>query len=231
MSASTVVYDATPDEKRNRVTVFFRIILVIPHIVTLLVYGIGVFFAVIAAWFSLVITGRYPQGLYDFVAGASRYLARVNAYMYVLVDPYPPFDLGEHPEYPVRLNVPPPLESYNRVTVFFRIILMIPVFVIQYVLSIVSQLFSIFTWIVAVIIGRTPEGLAGVQVFCMGYAARSTAYFALLTEDWPGFSQQDIPPGPGAAPAPAAAPAGFDAPAPPPPPPPPPSPGPNPFGE
>jgi hypothetical protein len=237
MSADTIIYEIEPPEKRDRLAVFFRAILIIPHIITLMLYGIGAYFAVIIAWFALLFTGRYPEGLYNFVANVVRYVARVQAYACVAVDAYPPFDLGEHPEYPVRLHIGPPKAEYSRVKVFFRVILYIPVYVINYALNIISGLFAVLVWIVAVIVGRTPEGLAAVQKFCLSYGARSTAYAALLTEDWPAISQDDATV--------AAARSGgfasdaFQAPAPPPPPPPastssmtppPPPAGPNPFG-
>jgi hypothetical protein len=124
------------------------------------------------------------------------------------------------------------------VKVLFRIILFIPVYIINYALNIVSELFALIIWIVAVITGKTPEGLMTVQRFCLSYGARSTAYAALLTEDWPQISQDES--------AVAAVKAGgftsdsFEAPAPPPPPPaatssasaaPPTPPPANPFGE
>ena len=68
-------------------------------------YGIVAFIAVVIAWFAIVITGRYPQGLYDFVAGFTRFLTRVIAYAALLCDPYPPFGGAADPAYPVRLRV------------------------------------------------------------------------------------------------------------------------------
>lgn len=225
MPATSIVYDATPAQTRNRLTVFFRMILVIPHILTLLVYGIGLFFAVVIAWFALLFTGRWPAGLYAFVGNANRYSARLNAYMYLLVDVYPPFDLAEHAEYPVQLHVAAPLASYSRVKVFFRGLLFIPVYIIVYVLGIVAYAMAILIWLLGVIVGKTPDGLANIQEFCLSYTSRAYAYATLLTEDWPQISQDAAVP-------PAAAPAGFAPPAsgssaPPPPPPPPAA---NPFG-
>jgi hypothetical protein len=231
MPANTVVYEIEPAEKRSRLTVFFRALLVIPHVITLMLYGIGAYLAVIVAWFALLFTGRYPDGIYAFVASVVRYVARVQAYAYLAVDAYPPFDLGEHPEYPVRVHIGPPKEQYSRVKVFFRVILYIPVYIINYALNIISGLFAVIIWIVAVITGRTPEGLAGVQTFCLSYGARSTAYAALLTEDWPAISQDQSAVAPVTSGG--VANESFQAPAPPPPPPgaPTPPPSQNPFGE
>lgn len=245
---SSIVYDATPAVERSRLTVFFRVILAIPLYIVLIFYGIGLVVTVVVAWFALLITGRYPAVLYDFACGVTRFTARVNAYLYLLVDPYPPFDLGEHPEYPVRLHIAPPPAAFSRLKVLFRLILFIPVYIVMYVLGLVQYLIAFLIWVIAVVLGRTPEGLLDVQRFCLSYTARGGAYACLITEEWPPLTQQGTtapptaftssgftpPGGPGgsAPPPPPPPPAGgFSAPSPPsPPPPPPPPPGPNPFG-
>jgi uncharacterized membrane protein len=67
--------------------------LVIPHIIVLAFLFIGAFFAVVIAWFAILFTGRYPRALYDFATGALRWTTRVEAYLLLLTDEYPPFSL------------------------------------------------------------------------------------------------------------------------------------------
>lgn len=68
--------------------------LAIPHYIILAFLGIGVLFATIFAWFTVLFTGRYPDDLYEFVIGVLRWHVRVLGYMGVLVtDEYPPFEL------------------------------------------------------------------------------------------------------------------------------------------
>src|SRR5206468_9921684 len=121
VSTYPVTFEVDYVEPRSRLTTLLRLLLAIPHFIVLSLYGIGAFVAVVIAWFALLFTGRWPQGLYDFSAGFLRYYTRVSGYTWLLVDPYPPFSGGEEPSYPVRLNIGPPLHEYNRLKVLLRI--------------------------------------------------------------------------------------------------------------
>jgi uncharacterized membrane protein HdeD (DUF308 family) len=69
--------------------------LAIPHYVVLFFLWIGAAVAVLAAWFAILFTGRYPQGLFHYVEGVLRWHNRVVAYAFILVtDAYPPFRLA-----------------------------------------------------------------------------------------------------------------------------------------
>ncbi len=85
-----------PDVERdlNRWLPLVKWLLAIPHYIVLFVLGIAAFFAVVIAWFAILFTGQYPQGLFDFVVGVGRWWLRVDAYAFLLVtDRYPPFTL------------------------------------------------------------------------------------------------------------------------------------------
>jgi Domain of unknown function (DUF4389) len=80
----------------NRWLPLVKWILAIPHYVVLALLFIGAAVAIVIAWFSILITGRYPKSLFDYVVGVSRWSLRVSAYAFLLVtDRYPPFSLGE----------------------------------------------------------------------------------------------------------------------------------------
>jgi len=87
-SSLTVIDPIGP---RDRVSVGFRLFLGIPHFVVLVCLGVVWGFTSFVAWLAILITGAYPQGLYDFGVGILRWLLRVEAYMLLLVDEYPPF--------------------------------------------------------------------------------------------------------------------------------------------
>ena len=181
-----VSFEADYAERRSRLTVFFRLILAIPHIIWVYFYGILAFILVVVAWLVIVITGRYPQALYDFVAGYTRYLARLTAYLDLLCDRYPPFVGSDDPEYPVRMQFVP-LERYSRWRAFFRFILAIPIVILRYVTNLLLEIGAVAAWFVIVILGRLPRGLFDVMVLANSYTARSDAYLFLLTETYPPF--------------------------------------------
>jgi hypothetical protein len=171
-------------------TTFFRLLIAIPWYIVGIFYGIGAFVSVIVAWFAIVVTGRYPDGLHNFVASSLRYFTRLNAFSYLLVDPLPPFDGSPHDEYPVRVPVAPAPVPYNRLLTLVRIILMIPVYVIVYVLGLALGVLGLVSWIVIVVLGRQPRGLFDMLKFVLAYTTRGYAYMMLLTETYPPFSPE-----------------------------------------
>jgi len=79
----------------NRWLPIVKWLLAIPHYVVLAFLIVGAILAAIFAWFSILFTGRYPKGLFDYVVGVMRWGNRVNAYAFLLAtDKYPPFSLS-----------------------------------------------------------------------------------------------------------------------------------------
>src|SRR4029077_1527056 len=79
---------------QNRLTVLVRIILAIPHLIVLWALGIAAEIVVIICWFAALFLGRLPDGLAGFLTGYLNWLVRVQAYLFLLTDRYPPFELG-----------------------------------------------------------------------------------------------------------------------------------------
>src|SRR5215210_9508395 len=126
------------DLQRNRLTVFFRLILAIPHFLWLSLWGVIAVLAMIVNWFATLFAGRSPQGLHTFLATFLRYFTHVRAYVQLIADPFPGFT-GKQGTYPIDLEVDPP-EPQNRLTVLFRIVLAIPALLLSNILSNLSQL-------------------------------------------------------------------------------------------
>ena len=184
-----VTFEADYVEPRDRLTVFFRLILAIPLAIWLYVYAIVAYLAVVIAWFAIVITGSYPRGLYNFAAGFTRFLARFTAYTVLLCDSYPSFGGSDDPAYPVRMRFEP-LQHYSRLKTFFRIILAIPILILRYVMNLMLEIGAIAAWFVIVITGKMPRGLFDLMVLANSYMARSDSYIALLSETYPPFQDE-----------------------------------------
>jgi hypothetical protein len=81
----------TYPEELNRWKPLYKWLLAIPHYFVLVALAIAGFFVVIAGFFAVIFTGEYPHGARDFLVGAYRYNLRVQAYVLLLTDQYPPF--------------------------------------------------------------------------------------------------------------------------------------------
>jgi hypothetical protein len=79
------------NEGRDRWSVGLRLIYAIPHFIILFFLSIAAFVCVVIAWFSILFSGNYPQGLYNFVVGVARWSLRVEAFILLMRDEYPPF--------------------------------------------------------------------------------------------------------------------------------------------
>jgi hypothetical protein len=82
-----------PDARRDRLTVFFRLFLALPHLFLLWLIAVLWAFTTAVAWVLILFTGRYPETLYGFAIGALAWSTRVEAYLLLLRDEYPPFSL------------------------------------------------------------------------------------------------------------------------------------------
>lgn len=78
----------------NRWLPLVKWLLALPHYFVLALLYVGALGAIVISWFSVLFTGRYPRGLFDYVVGVMRWTVRVQAYAFLLVtDAYPPFSL------------------------------------------------------------------------------------------------------------------------------------------
>ena len=185
-----VTFEVDYVERRSRLTALFRLLLAIPLVIWIYIYGLVASIAVVIAWLAIVFTARYPTALYDFVAGYTRLLARFTAYVSLLCDPYPPFVGSDDDAYPVRMHFDGPLERYSRLKTFFRVILAIPIAILRYVMNLLLEVGAIAAWVVILITGKMPRGLFDLMVLANSYMARSDAYLLLLTETYPPFQDE-----------------------------------------
>jgi hypothetical protein len=174
------------DLQRNRLTVFFRLILAIPLFLWATLWGVIAVLAWVVNWFATLFMGRSPDGLHDFLATYLRYLTHVRASALLVADPFPGFT-GTQGTYPIDLEDDPP-EPQNRLTVFFRFVLAIPALLLMYILTNLSQLLAVFSWFIALVMGRVPEGLRNFAALALRIETQTYAYLMVLTERYPSFN-------------------------------------------
>jgi hypothetical protein len=175
----------TDDLRRNRLTVFFRLLLAIPQAIWLSLWGILAWVVWIVAWFAALVTGRVPDGLHSFLARYARATTQLYSYVLLLADPWPPFDGS--PGYPVDLRVAAP-EPQSRLTVFFRLLLAIPALLLSYVFRIVNQLVAFLGWFYCLATGHMHEGMRDLSAWMLRYEVQTYAYVGLLTARYPSLA-------------------------------------------
>ena len=174
------------DLRRNRLTVFFRLLLAIPQLIWLYFFGIVAAFALLFAWIVAVFTGRVPDSLHDLLARYQRLTTHVAAYTLLIANPWPPFG-GSPGTYPVDLRVDEAAPQ-SRLTVFFRGLLAIPALVLAYVFRLVNTLIAVLGWFYSLIFGRMHEGMRDLSAWMLRFEMQTYCYLFLLTGRYPSFA-------------------------------------------
>jgi hypothetical protein len=169
--------------ERSRLTVLFRILLVIPHLIWLLLWSVLVVCAVVVAWLVALVIGRVPSALHRFMASWVRYATHVTAFLFVIGRPFPGF-VGAVGSYPVDIAIDPPQRQHRLVTLF-RLPLVIPAVLLSGAYTAAVWLVAVLGWWAAVVTGRMPEGLRNLGAVCLRYSAQVNAYLFLLTDRYP----------------------------------------------
>lgn len=175
----------TDDLRRNRLTVFFRAFLAIPHFIWVTVWGIGAYVLVIVAWFAGLALGRVPDGMHNFLAGYVRYQTHVYAYFSLAANPFPGFTGA--PGYPVAVEIAPAAHQ-NRLGILFRLLLVIPAIIVLYVLQLVAYIVMILAWFYALVAGNLNKGMRDLLAYWIRYQSQTIGYILLLTGRYPSFS-------------------------------------------
>ncbi|MGH3048328.1 MAG: DUF4389 domain-containing protein, partial [Gaiellaceae bacterium] len=171
------------DLRRSRLTILFRLLLFLPHLVWFLLWSIAAFFAVLVGWFVTLAAGRLPAGLHRFLAAYIRYGTHISAYVFIVANPFPGFT-GTAGTYPVDLEVDPPARQSRWITLF-RLFLAIPAWVVAGGLGSVLVTVGLLGWFAGLVTGRMPQGLRNLGAYAIRYNAQAHAYLYLLTDRYP----------------------------------------------
>jgi hypothetical protein len=169
--------------ERSRLTVFFRLLLAIPHLIWLALWTVLVLLAAILAWFAALATARVPRGLHRFMAAWVRYSTHVGAFLFVVGGPFPGF-VGAAGSYPVDLVIAPP-ERQRRSVTLFRFWLAIPALLLSSAYSLALYVVALLGWWAALFTGRMPEGIRNLGAVSLRYTGQANAYLFLLTDRYP----------------------------------------------
>ena len=189
------------DLTRPRLTVLFRLVLALPHLVWLTLWSIAAWTVGFAAWLAVVIEARVPEMLHDFLAAYVRYSLHVNAYLFLGARRYPSF--RGRPGYDVDVEIAPPVRQ-SRWSGGFRLILALPAMLLAASLSSgvgvggglpaltwsagAAGTAAFLGWFACLAIGRLPRGLRDLITYGIGYGTHTGAYVLLLTGRYPDSS-------------------------------------------
>jgi hypothetical protein len=186
----------TDNLRRSRITVLFRPLLAVPHIVWLWLFGAAAFVIAFVAWLAVVVARRPPLALHRFLASYVRYTTHVTAYLCLAANPYPGFT--GRSSYPVDVELGPPVRQ-RRLGAALRLVLALPALLITVTLGGSGALGPVGAWLVitlvtvvaglgwfaSLVLGRMPRGMRDASAYAIGYASQTLAYVVLLTDRYP----------------------------------------------
>lgn len=185
-AAYPVHADAAWQEEYSRFLPLVKWLLAIPHFLVLIVLGIGAMFAILFAAIAILLTRRYPRGLFDYVVGVYRWGWRLGAYLLLISDRYPPFSLADDPDYPARLEIAYP-EEVDRWRPFVQWLLAIPFLLIASVLQNLAHLLVLFAFFTILFTKRFPRGMFDLLLVAMRWSVRGNAYAHFMVTRYPPF--------------------------------------------
>jgi hypothetical protein len=170
----------------NRFLPLVKWLLAFPHYIVLIFVGIAALVAILISFFAVLITGRYPRGMWDFVTGTHRWGMRVAGYVLLLTDQYPPFSLQDDPSYPVQVEWDYP-ETVDRWRPLVHWLLIIPYALVAAVLIWLAEIVAFIGVFVILFTKDLPEGMFRLIVNPMRWQVRANSYYTWLVTKYPPF--------------------------------------------
>jgi len=171
------------DLRRSRITVFFRLLLALPHLIWVTLWAILATLAAIVQWFVTLVRGVPAGALHRFISAYIRYRLHVTAFLLLVANPFPGFT-GAPGVYPLDLEVDG-LQRQNRWKTGFRLVLAIPALIVDAALGGALLIAAVLTWFYALIKGSAPWGLRNLSAYALRYDAQTNGYLFLVTDAYP----------------------------------------------
>jgi Domain of unknown function (DUF4389) len=174
-------------EPLNRFLPLIKWLLLVPHYIVLLLLYIAAYLALIGAFFVVLFTRRYPRGIFEFVLGVLRWTERVNAYLYLMTDRYPPFSLNPEPDNPVRLEIDYPEDGVDRWRPLFAWLLAIPYIIAAGIIGYIAQILVFFAFFAILFTRKFPRGMFDIVLVSQRWIVRGYVYAGFMTTRYPPF--------------------------------------------
>ena len=179
-------FDVEYPESLSRLLIFVKWLLAIPHFLVLYALGTVAYVLTIIAFFAILFTKKFPQGLFDMVVNIQRWNANVYAYAGLLRDEYPPFS-WDPGQYPVKYEVDYP-DELNRWLPLIKWLLVIPHVIVLMFVFIAAFVVWIIAWFAILITGKFPRAMFDFLVGVTRWQYRVNAYLYLQRDEYPPFS-------------------------------------------
>jgi len=201
----------TDDLQRRRLTVLFRLVLALPHLVWVTLFGMAALTLAFVVWLAVLFERRAPGTLHRFLASYVRYTVHLTAYLTLAASPYPSFTGSA--SYPVDVEIDPPARQ-GRLGSGFRLLLALPALLLSSTLGGSAALggwsgvallsgtgglavaVSLLGWFASLARGRMPRGMRDAATYAIGYGAEAAAYALLLTDRYPLATPGRVEPSP-----------------------------------
>ncbi|HKP89907.1 MAG TPA: DUF4389 domain-containing protein [Thermoleophilaceae bacterium] len=179
-----------PEEGISRWRPLLHWLLLIPHFFALLFVGIAAYVVIAISWFAVLITGKYPEGMFNFVTGVLKWGNRVVAYEYFMTEDYPPFTLDDEPDYPVRtrFDYPSPDGKIARWRPLVNWLLAIPHFIVIYFLFIAESIILFIAFFAVLFTRKWPRSMFDFTVGIIRWRTRVIGFYLWMTEEYPPFA-------------------------------------------
>jgi Domain of unknown function (DUF4389) len=205
--ASPVRLEGRLDPEISRWLWLVKWLLAIPHYIVLAFLWIAFVVLTVVAFFAILVTARYPRGIFDFNVGVLRWTWRVAFYSYGALgtDRYPPFALGPEPDYPATLEIEYPGELSRGLVLVKWWLLALPHYLLVGIFlgggwaaweagdrvgasgPGLIALLVLFAGVALLFTTRYPRGLFDFVLGLDRWVARVAAYAGLMTDRYPPF--------------------------------------------
>lgn len=177
-------FDVAYPARLKRWLLLFRGLLIIPHTIILYFMTFALSIVTFVAWWAILFTGRYPEGMWSFSMSVMRWSARVQIYLMNLRDEYPP--MGDAP-YPMTFAQARPARQ-SRLLLFARPFMLIPHYVCLIFVAIAATVVAVVASIAVLIFGRMPRGMFTFITGALRWIFRVYLYQLMLTDAYPPFT-------------------------------------------